>query len=76
MTVPIGIGSDVLLCNDPNKRMREAQGEQYSTNDNPIWKSGSVLYKKYRSRWSRINHAGGFQYRIICPLDFLLNNLL
>merc|ERR1712194_391658 len=53
-------------------RMQEAQGEQYSTNDNPIWKAASIQEVSYTLG---ANHGGGFQYRI-CPLGFLLNNTL
>ena len=72
MTVPAGTGGDEVLLNDINKRMQEAQGEQYSTNDNPTWEAGSVQEVSYSLE---ANHGGGFQYRI-CPLGFLLNNTL
>jgi len=72
MTVPAGTGGDVVLLSDVDRRMQEAQGKEYSTNDNPTWKAGSVQEVAYSLT---ANHGGGFQYRI-CPLEFLLNGTL
>ena len=72
MTVPASTGGDEVLLNDINKRMQEAQGEQYSTNDSPTWEAGSIQEVSYSLV---ANHGGGFQY-CICPLGLLLNNTL
>lgn len=71
MSPPAGTkGTDVLQW-DLNKRMEEAQGKTYATNNN-IWKAGTtqnVSYSVYA------NHGGGFQYRL-CKVEYLLNGTI
>ena len=52
--------------------MMNAQGSNYLTNTNSVWKSGDVQEVSYTVA---ANHGGGIQYRI-CPLDKLLNNTI
>jgi len=72
MAVPAGTGGDVVLQADINRRIQEAQGKKYATNDNPVWKAGSQQKVSYSIF---ANHGGGFQYRI-CPIDYLRNGNL
>ena len=72
LTIPAGTHGNVVLLEEINHRMQEAQGEQYTTNDNPRWKAGSVQNVSYSLS---ANHGGGFQWRV-CPIEFLLNDTL
>jgi len=72
MPIPAGTQGTTVLHSDINKRMQEAQGESYHTNDNPAWKVGT----SQNVSWTlNANHGGGYQFRI-CPLGYLMNNTL
>ena len=72
MPIPAGTKGTTVLHSDINKRMQEAQGESYRTNDNPIWEAGT----SQNVSWTlSANHGGGYQFRI-CPLGHLMNNTL
>jgi len=72
MPVPAGTKGTAVLHSNINKRMQEAQGESYRTNDNPTWKVGS----SQNVSWSvNANHGGGYQFRI-CPLEYLMNETI
>jgi len=67
LPIPAGTkGTDVLQY-DLNRRMQEAQGKSYRTNDNPVWKAGMPQEVSYSLV---ANHGGGFQFRL-CKLDHL-----
>lgn len=72
MSIPAGTPGTTVLLNDLDTKMMNAQGSNYSTNTNPVWKSGDVQEVSYTLI---ANHGGGIQYRI-CPLDNLLNNTI
>ena len=72
MTIPAGTLGTTALLHDLDTKMMNAQGNEYSTNTNPVWKSGEVEEVSFSLS---ANHGGGIQYRI-CPLDNLLNNTI
>ena len=72
MVVPAGTGGDVVLQADLDRRIQEAQGKKFATNDNSVWKAGSQQKVSYSIL---ANHGGGIQYRL-CPIDYLRNGTL
>ena len=72
MSIPAGTLGTAVLLRDLNTKMMNAQGSNYLTNTNSVWKSGDVQEVSYTVA---ANHGGGIQYRI-CPLDKLLNNTI
>ena len=72
MPVPAGTKGTAVIHLNMNKRMQEAQGESYRTNENSNWKMGS----SQNVSWTlSANHGGGYQFRI-CPLEYLMNDTL
>ena len=72
MSIPAGTSGTAVLLDDLDTKMMNAQGSNYLSNTNPVWKSGDVQEVSYSVS---ANHGGGIQYRI-CPLDYLLNNTI
>ena len=72
MSYPAGTSGTAVLLHDLDTKMMNAQGSNYLSNTNPVWKSGDVQEVSYSVS---ANHGGGIQYRI-CPLDYLLNNTI
>ena len=72
MSIPAGTSGTAVLLDDLDTKMMNAQGNNYLTNTNPVWKSGDVQEVSYSLV---ANHGGGIQYRI-CPVDNLLNNTI
>ena len=48
MPLPAGTEGTNVLIRDLNKRMQDAQGKKYRTNDNPVWKAGSTQVRRRR----------------------------
>ena len=72
MSIPAGTLGTAVLLHDLDTKMMNAQGSNYLTNTNSVWKSGDVQEVSYTMI---ANHGGGIQYRI-CPLEKLLNNTI
>ena len=72
MSIAAGTSGTAALLYDLDTKMMNAQGSNYLTNTNPVWKSGDIQEVSYTLV---ANHGGGIQYRI-CPLDNLLNNTI
>ena len=71
-SIPAGTSGTAVLLHDLDTKMMNAQGSNYLTNTNSVWKSGDV---QEVSHTLVANHGGGFQYRI-CPVDNLLNHTI
>jgi len=66
MSTPAGTSGTDVLQSDLNQR-KLAQGANYRTNDNPIWKAGTPQEVSYSLV---ANHGGGVQFRL-CELGHL-----